>query len=61
MRLAQQVNGKMPNRDEYFFDICFAAGLDPSDHRDAVNIGLLFSDVDIVERFVEIREERYGR
>mgnify|MGYP003296279411 CR=1 FL=1 len=46
----------MRNRDEYFFDICWQAGLDPSHPADWVNISQLFSDPDIIESFIESRE-----
>lgn len=34
----------MTNRDQYFYDICWEAGLNPSEPSDWINIGHLFSD-----------------
>lgn len=37
----------MANRDQYFYDVCWEAGFDPSDPHDWVNIGILFLDPDV--------------
>jgi hypothetical protein len=45
----------MPHRDEYFYDICWEAGLNPSDQADWVNISQLFSNPDINEQYEELK------